>query len=1093
MKKKPLLKLSMFSFITQKGLCTSPGDSPGKLRFFAKFNYAALSALLFLLLICSSGAFAQSIAVTGMVKDSHNETLIGVSVRIKGGGAGTATDVNGKYKITVKSKDDVLIFSYIGYTPVEEVVNGRTSINVTLLEEPKNLNEVVVLGYGQVRRRDLTGSVGTVDIDDLNKAPVKSFDDALAGRVAGVQVTSPDGQPGAAPTIVIRGGNSVTQDNSPLYVIDGFPIENYNNNAINPADIESIEILKDASSTAIYGARGANGVIIITTKKGKSGPPQITYNAYYGIQTNIKTAKVMDPYNYVKYQVEVDSLLNDQLYDIYNPVTNPTGTHSLESYREVPSIDWQKQIFRKAGMQNHSLAIRGGNKDTKYTISGQYFGQDGTIIESGFKRYQGRITLDQQLNTKLKVGVNTNYSYLITNGKQIGGEYSTSDPLLINTWRYRPLASPGEDLNALLMNAQDQDVVSSTNYQWNPVLTLQNEIRVRYSNLLTANAFAEYSFTPNLKLRITGGINTSSVEYDQFNTSNSRLGSPASPLGQGGPNGSVTYSNRANLVNENTLTFNKVFANKHAVNILAGFTIGQNTQSTSGGGAILVPNESLGVNGLDQGTPVSITSSKSVNTLASVLGRINYSYNSKYLATVSLRADGSSKFLDDNVWGYFPSGSLAWHISEENFLKNNKIISDAKIRTSYGITGNNRVSDTAPYSLLGQGGAGGAYTPGNTYISGAYPINLANPNLKWENTAETDIGLDLAFFNQRIVLTTDVYNKKTTNLLLNASLPGVTGYTTAYENIGATQNRGLEFTLTTTNISTKDFNYTSSFNIAFNRTKVLSLTSGQPYLLTIQKWGNNTIAESPGFIAQVGQPVAMFYGLVSDGVYQNSDYTQTSPGVYVLNPGVPTYNTTTGLKTPGAWKFKDINGDGVVDVNDLTVIGNPNPKFIGGFSNNFSYKGIDLSIFFQFSYGNQVANLNRIPMEGGGGVSNPVGVNQFASYADRWTPTNPSNTLARANAGPSAPSYYPSRIIEDGSYLRLKTVNLGYRFKTEVVQKAGIKGLRIYASAQNLYTWTKYTGLDPEVNSFPSALTPGLDYSAYPRARVITLGLDVNF
>ncbi|OCX54416.1 hypothetical protein BEL04_09215 [Mucilaginibacter sp. PPCGB 2223] len=1046
-----------------------------------------------LIFLFSVTALAQNTTVTGAVKDAKGETLIGVSVRVKGAGAGTATNVDGKYSIIVKDKQATLIFSYIGYTPIEEVVNGRTSINITLLEEPKNLNEVVILGYGQVRRRDLTGSVGTVDIDDMNKAPVKSFDDALAGRVAGVQVTSPDGQPGAAPAIVIRGGNSVTQDNSPLYVIDGFPIENYNNNAINPADIESIEVLKDASSTAIYGARGANGVIIVTTKKGKSGPQQITYNAYYGIQTNIKTQKVMDPYNYVKYQVEVDSLTNDQLYDIFNPITNPTGTHSLESYREVPSIDWQKQIFRKAGMQNHSLAIRGGNKDTKYTISGQYFDQDGTIIRSGFKRYQGRITLDQQLNTKLKVGVNTNYSYLITNGKQIGGEYSTSDPLLINTWRYRPLASPGEDLNALLMNAQDQDVVSSTNYQWNPVLTLQNEIRVRYSNLLTANAFAEYNFTPSLKLRITGGINTSSVEYDQFNTSNSRLGSPASPLGQGGPNGSVTYTNKANLVNENTLTFNKVFANKHAVNILAGFTVGKNTQSTSGGGAILVPNESLGVNGLDQGTPYSITSSKSVNTLASVLGRINYSYNSKYLATVSLRADGSSKFLDDNVWGYFPSGSLAWHLSEENFLKNNKIISDAKIRTSYGITGNNRVSDTAPYALLGQGGAGGAYTPGNTYISGAYPLNLANPNLKWESTAETDIGLDMAFFNNRIVLSADVYNKKTTNLLLNASLPGVTGYTTAYENIGATQNRGLEITLTTTNIATKDFNYTSNFNISFNRTKVLSLTSGQPYLLTIQKWGNNAIAQSPGFIAQVGQPVAMFYGLVSDGVYQNSDYTQTSPGVYVLNPGLPTYNTTTGLKTPGAWKFKDINGDGVVDVNDLTVIGNPNPKFIGGFSNNFSYKGIDLSIFFQFSYGNQVANLNRIAMEGGGGVSNPVGMNQFASYADRWTLSNPSNTLARANAGPSAPSYYPSRIIEDGSYLRLKTVNLGYRFKPELIQKAGIKGLRIYASAQNLYTWTKYTGLDPEVDSFPSALTPGLDYSAYPRARVITLGLDVNF
>jgi len=295
------------------------------------------------------------------------------------------------------------------------------------------------------------------------------------------------------------------------------------------------------------------------------------------------------------------------------------------------------------------------------------------------------------------------------------------------------------------------------------------------------------------------------------------------------------------------------------------------------------------------------------------------------------------------------------------------------------------------------------------------------------------------------------------------------------------------------NIAARDFNYTSSFNISFNRTKVLSLTSGQPYLLTIQKWGNNTIAESPGFIAAVGQPVAMYYGLVSDGVYQASDYNQTSPGVYVLKPGIPTYTTTTGLKTPGGWKFKDLNGDGVIDVNDLTTIGNPNPKFIGGFTNNFTYKNFDLNVFFQFSYGNDVINLNRIPLEGGGGVSNPVGVNQFASYDDRWEPNNPSNTYAKTGSGPSTPSFYPSRVIEDGSYLRLKTVNLGYRFSSSLIQKLKIKSLRIYTSAQNLYTWTKYSGLDPEVNSFPSALTPGLDFSAYPRARVLTLGLDVTF
>jgi TonB-linked SusC/RagA family outer membrane protein len=1095
MKIKKLLKLSsVICFFEQ--LFSLPAS---KLEIVDKNGYSikqqkTKSWLIagILLLVFTSSVYAQKIQVVGVVKDDKGEALIGVAVRVKGGTGGTSTDVDGKYKISVNDAKATLVFTYIGYTTVERLVAGQTTLNVTMTGQANNLNEIVVIGYGEVKRRDLTGSVGTVNIGDLNKAPVKSFDDALAGRVAGVQVTSPDGQPGNSPGIVIRGGNSISQENSPLYVIDGFPIENYNNNAIEPSDIESIEVLKDASSTAIYGSRGANGVIIITTKKGKSGAPVVTYTGYYGIQQNTGSIAVMDPYNYVKYQLEVDSLTNSRLYDIYYPVANPSGTRSLESYKDAPNIDWQKQIFRKAAMQTHTIAIRGGNKDTKYSISGSFLGQDGTIIASGYKRFQGRFVLDQQINTKLKVTLNTNYSYLQTNGRQIGGDYSTSDATLVSAWRYRPLAGPNEDINSLLTGAQDLDVVSTTNYQWNPVLTLQNELRNRFTNLLTTNAAVEYAIIPELKLRITGGLNTSNLEYDIFNNSQSRLGSPLTPLGNGGPNGSVTNTKVVNLLNENTLTYNKVFAKKNIVNVVVGFTLGQNTTSSNGGGAIKVPNESLGINGLTQGTAFSINSTRHANTLTSFLGRVNYSYDSRYLASASFRTDGSSKFLGDNVYSAFPSASLAWHISEEKFLKSNRVISDAKLRGSYGTTGNNRIPDDAAYALLGQGGPGGAYTPGNTYISGAYPLNIANPNLKWESTTEADLGLDLAFFNSRIIFTTDVYNKRTYDLLLNASLPGSSGYLTAFENIGSVQNRGLEFLLSTVNVTTKNFNWSSSFNISFNRTKVLELSSGQDYLLTIQKWASNNIAASPGFIAQIGQPVSMFYGLVSDGVYQNSDYTQTSPGVYVLNPGLPTYGTT-ALKTPGAWKFKDLNNDGVIDVNDLTVIGNPNPKFFGGFSNNFTYKGFDLNIFFQFVYGNQIMNINRILLEGGGGISTTVGANQFASYTNRWEPDNPSNTYAKANAGGSAPNFYASRDVEDGSFLRLKTVNLGYTFSNKLVKKVNIKSVRVYTSAQNLYVWTKYSGLDPEVNSYPGALTAGYDYSAYPRAKVITLGMNVTF
>jgi TonB-linked SusC/RagA family outer membrane protein len=1069
-----------------------------------KRSVKRLFKLVAIILMCTSKLYAQNgaIKIIGTVTDDHGETVIGATVKVKGSTNGTLSNINGNYTISIPNDKVTLVYSYIGLVSKEELVGTRKVINVVLNQNSTSLSEVVVVGYGQVNRKDLTGSVGSVNVAELGKAPVKSFDDALAGRVAGVQVTSPDGQPGAAPAIVIRGGNSVTQDNSPLYVIDGFPIENYNNNAINPADIESIDILKDASSTAIYGARGANGVIIITTKKGKTGAPVVTYDSYYGIQSNTNTVKVMDPYNYLKYTLEVDSVnaynADYTLYNVYSPLYNPTGTLTVDAYANAPSIDWQSQIFRKSAMQSHNVSIRGGTKDTKYTVSGSFVNQDGTVIGSGFKRYQTRLILDQNLGDKLKVGINANYSYIIMGGDQVGGTFTTADPLLISTWRYRPMAAPGQDLNALLTGAQDPAVITATNYEWNPILTATQQINNKYNSLLTANAYIDYSILKDLRLKMSGGINVSNLETDRFNTSISRLGSPISTLGQGGPNGSVTNGQLINLVNENTLTYNKVFAKKHMLNILTGFSIGQNTTSSNSFGALKVPNESLGVNGLSQGTPSVITTYKSVNTLASFLGRVNYSYDSKYLATASFRADGSSKFLGGNVWGYFPSGSLAWHISQEDFLKNNKIVSDVKLRTSYGIIGNNRVNDEATYALLGTGasvgGLAGSYSANGVLINGTYPINLANPALKWESTIETDFGLDLGFLNQRITLTTDVYNKTTSNLLLNASLPGSSGYLSAFQNIGSVQNKGLEISLSTINITKKDFSWSSSFNISFNRNKVLSLTSGQQYLTTIVKWeAGNTIAASPGFIAQIGQPVGMFYGLTSNGVYQLSDFTQTSPGVYALNAGVPYYGTAGKTVKPGYWKYQDSYADGVIDVNDAGVIGNPNPKFIGGFTNNFTYKGFDLNVFFQFSYGNQIMNVNRILMEGGGGISNVQGANQFATYDDRWTPANPSNTYAVATAGGSQPAFYSSRDVEDGSFIRLKTVNLGYRFNTDLIKKAGMSSLRIYVSAQNLYTWTKYSGLDPEVNSFQSALTPGIDYSAYPRAKVITMGLDLSF
>ena len=1044
-------------------------------------------------------ALAQSkgIKITGVVVDAQGQAIAGASIKVKGSTTATASDASGKFSLTVANGKAVVQVSNIGYSSKEETVGSQKLLNITLSEDSKLLSDVVVIGYGQVKRKDLTGSVSSVQMSDLAKAPVKSFDDALGGRVSGVQVTSPDGMPGAAPTILIRGGNSVTQDNSPLYVIDGFPIENFNTNSINPSDIESIDVLKDASSTAIYGARGANGVIMITTKKGLVSAPKVAYRTYYGMQENTKKIKLMDPYEFVRYQLDVDSIPSEGssslvIYDIFSATKNPTGKKTLFDYY-IPGIDWQDQIFRQAPMQNHDLSIRGGNKDTKYSVTSSYINQQGTLIASDFKRIQTRVTLDQNISKKLKFGININYSNITNSGTQISGQNTTADAFLISAWRYRPVSATG-DISELLNSMQDPSLValSATNYQWNPVFTRNNETRNRTTSLMTVNTNVDYAITKDLKFKVTGGMNSSIFRYDQFNNSLSRLGSTLSTQGNGGPNGSVTFTGTNNLLNENTLTYNKLIASKHLVNVVVGSTFGVNTIGVNGAGATLLPNENLGVNGLGQGTPQSISTSKTQNTLASFLGRLNYSYQSKYLLTASFRADGSSKFVGNNVWGYFPSGSLAWHLSEENFLKNSKIVSDAKIRSSIGVIGNNRVSDYASYALLGTGGQN-SYSSNSTFMTGSYPLSLSNPALKWETTKETDLGVDLGFFNQRVIIVADYYKKVTSDLLLSSQLPGSAGYASAFQNIGSVQNTGIELSLTTVNIAKKDFNWSTSFNISFNDNKVLSLTSGQTSLTTITKWsGGNSIAASPSFIAKVGQPIGMFYGLQSDGVYQYSDFDLVG-ATYVLKAAIPSANITRSKILPGYWKFKDLNGDLVVDANDLTTIGNPNPDFIGGFTNNFSYKGFDLNVFFQFCKGNQIMNVNRILMEGGGGTSATKGANMFATYANRWSPWNPSNDYSTAGAGGQAPSFYPSRVVEDGSFLRLKTINFGYKFNSSVTKKMKLGGLRIYASAQNLLTYTKYQGLDPEVNAFASALTPGLDYSAYPRAKTVTVGLDITF
>lgn len=1037
-------------------------------------------------LLCMSlvqGLSAQTtITVTGQVTSSDNQSsLQGVNITLKGSSTGVTTDAKGKYSIAVPQRNAVLIFSYIGFVQQQVAVNGRTVVNVALSPSDSKLNEVVVIGYGTARKKDLTGAVGSVKMEDLQKAPVKSFEEALAGRLAGVTASADDGQPGASVNIVIRGNNSITQDNSPLYVIDGFPLENPDNNAINPAEIESIEVLKDASSTAIYGARGANGVIVITTKKGKIGKPVITYNGYIGFQQNNKKADLMSPYEFVKLQSEIDSLNTDSTF-LANGKT-------FEDYRNVKGIDIQDSIFQATPFRNHFVSLTGGTADTKYSVSGSALNQTGILTNSGYNRYQGRFRLDQRVNKNLNVGINTNYSNLKqygTSPAQDGNGFYYGN-LLFSVWSFRPIAgnlTQPEDVD------EDDDTFLALQ-GFNPLKTARNALRRRLSDVLTTDAYAEYSFAKNFKLRVTGGLTKTKSRNETFNNTKTPTGSPLTKAGaDNGVNGSLIYNEITNWVNENTLTYSRQITKASLLNTVVGFTMSGTSASSYGASANHIPNEDLGISGIDEGTPVSITSTSSSYKLASYLGRVNYSLFSKYLFTASFRADGSSKFAPANRWSYFPSGAFAWRISDEEFMKPLRFVSNAKLRLSYGSTGNNRVSDFAYLSRISLPSSVG-YSYYNEPVVAAVLSSLGNVNLKWETTNQTDIGLDLGFLNQRISLEADVYRKVTSNLLLDASLPGSMGFNTALKNIGKVQNQGLELTLNSVNVRNTAFSWFSNFNISFNRNKVLALADGETIRYTTAAWDTYT-SGVPLYIAQIGHPIAMFWGYLWDGNYQYSDFDETSPGVYKLKQDVVSYPASQGNPIqPGNIKYKDITGDGVVDAEDRTIIGNPNPDFTGGFSNDFTYKNFDLSVFFSFSYGNDVININRIIMEGQRVRKN---MNYFATYANRWTPENQSNEYFRLNGGGPLEYAYSSRVIEDGSYIKLKTVQLGYNFPQSLIRRIKLNNLRLYASAQNLFTWTKYSGFDPEVSKFgSSALRPAFDYSVYPHARTITFGLNVSF
>jgi TonB-linked SusC/RagA family outer membrane protein len=1039
--------------------------------------------ILFVLLI------AMCFLVPGSLKAQQLKNLIGavtdaatgdpipsVSIKLKRTNAVIATDVNGKYGIKV-SNTDVLTFSYLGYESRTVTVGEKAVLNVALKLVPNSLNEVVVIGYGSVKKSDLTGSVGLVNMDDLNKAPVASFAEALAGRIAGVQVSSSDGQPGVGMDIVIRGANSLTQSNSPLYVIDGFPIEEPDNAALNPDDILSINILKDASATAIYGSRGANGVIIIETKKGKIGKPVIALSSSFGFQQPQKTIKMMNAYEFVKLQTEISA-------------TNAAASYfqngrDLEFYRTAESIDWQDKVIRQSPMQIHNVSLRGGNAQTRYAISGSVFDQEGIILNTGSDRYQGRIAIDQTISKKIKVGLTANYSNITRSGQLVaaGGNANFTAFMMYRTWAYRP--TTGTDVK-LEDYDDDPDNTNVSDIRINPVVSSLNDYTRTGTTDFMANAYLQYDILKELTLKITGTTSSRKSRLDRFYNSKTPQGSPLNRFNSLGVNGSIRYSDNDVWSNENILTYNKIINKDHKLTLMGGFSIQSTASSSYGYAAQRLPNEALGMPGLDEGSPFGGVATESDNALMSFYGRAEYNYKSKYLLTATYRADGSSKFYMENRWGYFPSAALAWNMQNESFMKALPMVSNSKLRISYGVTGNNRIGDFDYFSNLGLP-MGNSYSFNNgTPTQSVVLSKLGNQKLKWESTFQSNIGYDLGLFKNKIEFTVDVYRKTTKDLLLNADMPASSGYAKAFKNIGSIRNDGVEFSLGTVNISNKNFSWSSNFNIAFNRNKVMALARNQERMFSTVRVGQ----DSPQlYVSEIGKPAGLFYGRIFDGVYQYEDFENPSPGIYVLKTGIPGNGQTVPIQ-PGHIKYRDINGDGTVDDSDMTVIGSGQPLHTGGFLNNLSYKGLSLNIFLQWSYGNQIYNANRMMLDGNYlGLAN---TNQYASYTNRWSPENPTN--ANYKPGGHGPAGAQStRVLEDGSYLRLKTVSLGYAIPARYIKKLYLTGLSFVVSAQNLYTFTNYSGMDPEVSVLNSVLTPGFDYSAYPQARTLNFALKAAF
>ena len=1042
----------------------------------------------------NGSAIQQQKSVSGKITDSANSPIPGVSVVVKGTSTGTITDGNGNYTLNNVPEGATLQFSFVGMKSQAIVVAGKSVVNVRLEDETIGLEEVVAVGYGTVKKSDLTGAVSKVGSDDIQKSASLLMETALQGRAAGVLVTQASSAPGGGISVRIRGGNSIQGGNEPLYVIDGVPVYSNNNEvnpgggqfnelrtapnalaSLNPGDIESMEVLKDASATAIYGSRGANGVVLITTKRGKAGQARVEFDTYQGVQYITKKFDVLNASDLMRWANEGA---------VNGGETAPFSNETIANPKY--DTDWQNKVLvAGAPVSNYQLSVSGGNEKIIYSISGNYYKQDGIIKNSGFDRYSMRLNLESQVNSWMKVGNNLSYARTVNNQAFEGGSGNANSSALFSALAYVPMLPIYNETTGNYSRREDAIIPGYSPYnRLNPVHLVNEMTDKTIGDRIFGNFFVDFKLMKDLTFRSIIGFDLDARERDYYFSNNK------DPFNRKG-SASIGYTKSLSLLNTNMLTYEKTI-NNHRFTALGVYELQQRTSQRSGMSNSIFDNDITMFYDIAAGTQSGgpgIYSNYSEWTMASYLGRLNYAFNDKYLLTISARADGSSKFGKDNKWGFFPSAAAAWKMSEEDFIKSLNVFSSLKLRASAGRTGNQEIGVNQSVTRYSRG----------KYIFGGQEVNIylptvGNSNLKWETTNQFDIGADMGFFKERISFSFDAYYKKTFDLLMTYNIPSELGYGSTTGNVGTLENKGIEFTLGGWIVESKDFKWRTDLNLAANKNKVLDLGSSTEIRGAGFSYDYGG-AFSSGNLVKVGYPVGSFFGLMTDGIYSTQQEIDNNTLKYSGNI-VPDI---------GSARYKDISGkldpagnytapDGLVDQNDRVVLGNPHPKFIYGWNNTITYKFIELSAFFQGVYGNKILNLNRRDLYDEMYQHN-ISQDRFDNA---WRVGNENAIYPKANARIGIVQRIPAGVysdffLEDGSYLRLKNLRLTVNIPGQALKNKGMVA-KIYISGSNLFTISKYEGYNPEVNQQgQSNVNQGVDMGSYPLAKTYMLGLNLSF